>query len=463
MAIPKLTEDLNIIQKLPDLPNSEGGMTADELKAEFDASGLAIQKFINEKLTPALVAAKIPFAPTNEINEETIQAAIENVQAQVKDAASGTIVNGSVTKEKLSSELLARTYGGRSWVSVDTPDSSDNVATDFPIGQTWLRPAFTLENVATEEWSAVACSVAVDGYDVTITGTQTIATATAVQNLYNIGVEGDRVFVLFDVADKDVEISSLTMSINGAESVDVGIGGAFEAQLMASGGLGVLFSIGWPSTSLASGSVTIANFTVVNVSRVLRQMTESKDMADWASYLLKINPFTTYESPEALFIHRSNGDWAQIAYFGELENDKYIRTTRNGAFKLMDRDEVAADIGALRMKTGSYTGNGAERTLDLGFEPKMIYIYPVNGPIYKVSSSEYSESSAMDNPIFLAQGATKKEFWTANNPGYSDHKYFPQVKLSGSTLTFEKGRIIDLVGYYLGNRSGETYNWVALY
>ena len=46
MAIPKMTDDLEIIQALSDLPNSEDGLSAQDLKAKFDAAGLSIQKYL---------------------------------------------------------------------------------------------------------------------------------------------------------------------------------------------------------------------------------------------------------------------------------------------------------------------------------------------------------------------------------------------------------------------------------
>ena len=48
--IPKLHEDLSIIQKLDDQPNDVGGLTAAELKAKFDESGLTVQEYINNKM-----------------------------------------------------------------------------------------------------------------------------------------------------------------------------------------------------------------------------------------------------------------------------------------------------------------------------------------------------------------------------------------------------------------------------
>lgn len=45
--IQKLTEDLAVIQKLGDNPNSDNNLTADELKEKFDYAALAIQKYLN--------------------------------------------------------------------------------------------------------------------------------------------------------------------------------------------------------------------------------------------------------------------------------------------------------------------------------------------------------------------------------------------------------------------------------
>lgn len=52
--IEKLTDDLAFIQKLGDNPNTDDGLSADELKAVFDKAPLRIQKFINEVVIPTL-------------------------------------------------------------------------------------------------------------------------------------------------------------------------------------------------------------------------------------------------------------------------------------------------------------------------------------------------------------------------------------------------------------------------
>lgn len=57
MSFPKMTEPVNNISQLDTRPNAVNGLTADQLKAEFDKGPQAIKKFLNEVLIPALDSA----------------------------------------------------------------------------------------------------------------------------------------------------------------------------------------------------------------------------------------------------------------------------------------------------------------------------------------------------------------------------------------------------------------------
>lgn len=50
MALPELTDNLNIVQSLPNKPTQE----ANELKIKFDEAGNIIKVYINETLLPAI-------------------------------------------------------------------------------------------------------------------------------------------------------------------------------------------------------------------------------------------------------------------------------------------------------------------------------------------------------------------------------------------------------------------------
>ena len=119
MSIPTLDTDLSIIQKLDDYPNDVGGLSAAELKAKFDEGGLALQVYINTVLIPALIASNLPFTPTAAVNAATIQAAIENVQAQLAGISAGSIPNNTVGMEKLTKQVQdAIASGGSASASI---------------------------------------------------------------------------------------------------------------------------------------------------------------------------------------------------------------------------------------------------------------------------------------------------------------------------------------------------------
>lgn len=119
MSIPTLDTDLSIIQKLDDYPNDVGGLSASELKAKFDEGVLALQTYINTVLIPALIAANVPFTPTQAINETSIQAAIENVQKQIANSVAGAIPNNTIGLEKMTASLQKTiTSGGAASTAV---------------------------------------------------------------------------------------------------------------------------------------------------------------------------------------------------------------------------------------------------------------------------------------------------------------------------------------------------------
>lgn len=105
MAIPKILEDLSIIQKLSNLPNETDGLSADSLKAAFDEAPLKLQQYINEELVPYLegenAATGIGIAAIEGVNAEDVQRALEILKAQINDATTGAIPDGSITTEKL--------------------------------------------------------------------------------------------------------------------------------------------------------------------------------------------------------------------------------------------------------------------------------------------------------------------------------------------------------------------------
>ena len=480
MSIPKMTNDLAIIQKLSDLPNSTDGLTAAQLKAKFDEGPQAIQKWINETLVPSITAAMIPFAASTEINADNIDAAIRAVHQQIRDAASGVLVNGSVTKEKMSEELLSRVYGGRPWVSLNNPGSERNPDTDFPIGQLWLRPAFTVSNAAGTDWEASGCTVAAGENVFTITGNNTVMTVTVTQTLQSVGNTGDRVYVLFGVDNKDSEITAMTVSLNGGAEQDVSAG-VFMTTL-TSGKLTVKISVTWPATSLAGGSVDITNFAIVNADGVLRQTDDAEDMADWPDYLAGLLPLGSYQSTRELYVQTVSGEWQKFDQEvfsverggtglnaigqGELlvggvnntltplpvSDDDALLQMVGGQPKWSGVEDVVNTLGILRMTSGTYTGTGSSNGVQRPLKPKGIFLRGPRGTNEGSSGGSTTRSVCAT----LVNGAYA---FSKHNSANTIYEYY--ARLYDDYLAFDTSTAATDALFM--NRAGDTYNWIALY
>lgn len=91
LAIPFLEDDLDNIQKLDDEPNDVGGLSAAELKAEFDKAGNTIKEYLNETLIPQLsdTVAEAEVRATAErerVANENIRIGNENTRIENEDA-----------------------------------------------------------------------------------------------------------------------------------------------------------------------------------------------------------------------------------------------------------------------------------------------------------------------------------------------------------------------------------------
>lgn len=106
MSFTRLTKDLNIISRLDDEPNDVGGLTAAELKAEFDKAGNAVKDWLNTVLLPALEgggAENIGIAPVSSLTGAlTVQAALEKLVMQMQEITQGSVADGSINTAKLA-------------------------------------------------------------------------------------------------------------------------------------------------------------------------------------------------------------------------------------------------------------------------------------------------------------------------------------------------------------------------
>lgn len=481
MSIPKLTTDLSIIQKLSDLPNSTEGLTAEQLKAKFDEAGLEIKRWINQILIPSITAVNIPFPKDSGIDAETVEAAILAVSEQIADAASGAIPDGTLTKEKLAAALLERVYGGRAWISLDTPNVTDNPDYDFPVGQIWLRPAFSVTNKDSGNWDASGCEVSTQDGSYILTGTNTVRTASMAQTIYTSAEAGDRIYVLFDAGSIDSEIAAFTVSINGAGAQNAKNGGVFMEKAKGTS-ISVRFKAEWPTTSLASGSAEIRNLTIVNVDEILRAAAFAKDMKNWAEFLKNLIPFERVDISDTLYIQKNNGVWLPIGFdvlpasrggtgLQGIADGELLYGSNGGFAKLENPENTAflqfangspmwaaisamSEYGYARIATGSYVGDGTEREIVLPVTPKLLVIHSASNTSYE--------------PGAMFQSGIKHEYtYSGTDASGAQADYYAGIILEGNTLrtyyTLRGDRpAVDARAHFY-NSTGSTYLWVAIY
>lgn len=104
MAFTKLTTDMNYISALPDAP-SDAGMSAAELKAEFDKAGNTVKTYISgliDEISSSAAAGNIGVAAIDGISGSTVQAAMESLKNAIDDIVSASVPDDSITTAKLA-------------------------------------------------------------------------------------------------------------------------------------------------------------------------------------------------------------------------------------------------------------------------------------------------------------------------------------------------------------------------
>jgi hypothetical protein len=155
MAYSKITDDMNIIQALPDEPNDVGGLTAAQLKAKFDEAGNKLKTGINRLVDElnesesGVAASGVSFTRSAGVPAENVQDAIENVQSQISGISQGAVADGSITTAKLDDK--AATTAKIDDLAVTSDKLANGAVTEDKI----LDGSVTLEKLSSDARSPI--------------------------------------------------------------------------------------------------------------------------------------------------------------------------------------------------------------------------------------------------------------------------------------------------------------------
>ena len=442
-------------------------------------------------------AAQLPFLPREGLTAETVQDAILEVYAATREAASGLLVDGTVTKQKLAAELLERVYGGKVWVSLDTPGAAQNPGADFPVGQLWLRPGFAVENLAGSVWTVSGCGTQTVGGGWKLITDGTMDTVTAVQILDGVGKAGEKVWVRLKVTELDDHLSELALYLNDVEHDLMEGGGVFETELDQTGSLEILVWGAWPYAETGA-VVRLSDLTVVDSDVVDSANGGCLPLSDWPGFLEAHAPFEQVAMPRTLYMQEKPGQWVAVSHTvlpadrggtglsaltkGQILDSNAANSlaalnppgeansvlTYNGTPQWKTASQLGDLLGQLKLMSGTYTGTAAARTVELPVTPKLLHIFPRGGVDTSGFSSSNSWTFGDGQPVVLADGAEaaqmrKQSYKTADGESYTG-TWGAKIKLSGAALTFsEVGGTAAVCKADYMNRSGVTYCWTALY
>ena len=110
MALTQLTTDLNYIQALDDEPNDVGGLSAAQLKAEFDKAGNAIKTYLNSTLIPELLsnigAYNIGVDAISGVTGSVLYDVLSDLKAQIDNVSAGALTDGIVDTQYLHDDAV---------------------------------------------------------------------------------------------------------------------------------------------------------------------------------------------------------------------------------------------------------------------------------------------------------------------------------------------------------------------
>lgn len=446
-----------------------------DLQCLHDEARDGINRLI-DALNSTAAAASLPITPVDGMTAQTVQAAIEEVFSSVSDAAAAKIVNGSVTKEKLEASLLKRIYGGRVQLSLNAPTAADNPGTDLPVGQLWLRPAMTVENLASDEWEVEGGTMeTADGSTVfTTDGSQDFLKAT--QRLAVNGTPGQQVVIRLQLGELSSHLEDLCLYFNGLQTEPEETG-LYEAQLDDTGALELVLLGQWPYAE-DGASIAVTELTAVNLGALEAQYPEFVPPEDPTVLLLPLQNADRHRFPMTLWIQVAAGRWEEVScdttpvshggtgltqaaqgtilYGTGAQTMAALSPAENGILQCSAGvpvwtapDLLAQSCGYLRTSTGTYEGTGgaADRRLTLPVAPKLLFLFSAGG-----------------DTACLANGGRCSSQYTFYDGAQVFYRAW--AGLSGSTLTFSSDRYGDYAGQMLSchmNEEGVSYTWLALF
>lgn len=409
LVIPFLEDDLDNIQKLDDEPNDVGGLSAAELKAEFDKAGNTIKGYLNETLIPQLsdTVAEAEVRATAErerVANENIRIGNENTRIENEDARQEN-ETARVNAEKARADAeAARVLEEQARVDRDTGI---------------VAQATAQANAAKTSAEQAATSVGAAAQEVTKAANQVALAQAEVQNAKD------------QVSLAEQEVSNAQGKVEDAEAYAKG-----TRNGVAVGSSDPAYQNNAKYFADQAKETIGPTVTPGTLQEALTPINQSVSALQNRVQPINLGGTGASEANEA----RQNLGAAAVKEMTKAEYDALpaIDPTIFYALTDVEADGVKIEVGSY-LGTGTYGASNPNK-LTFDFVPKAVVFTSPNSP--------------MMPPVYI-EGKTTFGAFEAENTNYLT---VVRVTASGKTLSWYNANS----AYYQGNGSGNTYHYLAI-
>jgi hypothetical protein len=416
LVIPFLEDDLDNIQKLDDEPNDVGGLSAAELKAEFDKSGNTIKEYLNETLIPQLsdTVAEAEVRATAErerVANENIRIGNENARIENEDARQEN-ETARVNAEKARADAeAARVREEQARVDRDTGI---------------VAQATTQANAAKTSAEQAATSVGAAAQEVTKAANQVTLAQEEVQNAKD------------QVSLAKQEVSNAQGKVEDAEAYAKG-----TRNGVAVGSSDPAYQNNAKYFADQAKEVIGPTVTPEALQEALTPINQSVSALQTRVQPINLGGTGASEANQA----RQNLGAAAVKEMTKAQYDALTTIDPTIFYALTDveADGVKIEVGSY-VGTGTY-GSGNKNSLTFGFEPKVVIVHSdkVTDFGQYVLIWVFGSTYATNGRSAATSSATKETYVVCS--------------FSGTTLSWHTAGTSSI---YQLNNSGTTYNYVAI-
>lgn len=467
----EFTKDWTDASDFPTYEPDESQVRAD-LQLLHNEAKAAINALV-DKLESAEFASHLAVSVAD-MTADNLAAALAELLATAKAAQAGTIVDGTVTEAKLAAAVREKLNDTGVIYSMNPPTAANKPETGNPLGQLWLKPAFTVLNMAADSlldggagWTAENAVKEASGGKLSFSGTgdsrygvaQTTLTAAA----------GTKVRVYLTAEKTAGQFASLKLALNGSETaLTDGVMTVREATADSNGQVVVKVTADWSNTTTAAGGkFSVAAFAAVNKAAVQLPGAAALTDANLDALVQGGLPFSALAVRLELYGQQTAGVWKKLVPDENQTSDE-LRLTDAAAETLgVEQDAtLSRALAALKayldaVKTvlnggtaegirtldhcvvGSYVGDGTcgaahPNSLTFDFVPKLV----------ELIGYEYVNPSAVNNTVgfftlqhittihcFMCAGSLTAEY--QKGTGFGDT--YNYGKLDGKTISWYAG------------------------